>query len=67
VPHEPFIVDEYEAKAQKNVRRVLRGTAILTGALICLVAGASSGSITPLLLGESLGALALVLARWQRV
>jgi hypothetical protein len=36
---EPDVVDEFEALEQKNARRILLGTGLLTLALICLIGG----------------------------
>ena len=66
-PSEAALVDEYAAREQKDARRVLYATVLLTCALLCLAAGLSSGSVTLLLLGGSMGALVIALARiYQR-
>jgi hypothetical protein len=59
---EPALMGEYEARQQKETRRILLGIGLLTFALICLVVGVSSGSAALLLLGGSMGTLVVVLA-----
>ena len=60
---EPAVVDEFEALERKSAWRILRATALLTFALVCIVSGASGGSLALLLLGVSLVALAIAFGR----
>ena len=60
---EPSLVDEYEARQQKDTRRIFLGIGLLTFALICLAVGASLGSVTLLLLGGSMVALVAAVVR----
>ena len=49
--------DEFEALERRNSWRILLGTSLLTLALICLIGGVYTGSVTLLLLGGSVAVL----------
>jgi hypothetical protein len=60
---EPAVVDEFETLERKNARRILLGTGLLTLTLICLIGGASCGSVALLLIGTTLGVLVFAFGR----